>query len=40
MLDWCAKNNVEYIIGIARNSRLESIGIAHPAFRTLPGLCI
>ena len=25
MMDWCDKNNIEYIIGIARNSRLESM---------------
>lgn len=24
MMDWCDKNNIEYIIGIARNSRLEA----------------
>jgi hypothetical protein len=25
MMDWCDKNNIEYIIGIARNPRLESM---------------
>jgi hypothetical protein len=24
MMDWCDKNNIDYIIGIAKNSRLES----------------
>jgi len=25
MMDWCDKNNIEYIIGIARNKRLEAM---------------
>ncbi len=25
MMDWCDKNNIEYIIGIAKNSRLKSM---------------
>lgn len=24
-MDWCDKNNIEYLIGITRNSRLESM---------------
>ncbi len=25
MMNWCDKNNIDYIIGIARNSRLEEL---------------